>query len=88
MAQAVFGVALILILVYISGQLLYIYRRWVFRALRVLLYGAILVGGFDLLGAALGLSLFLPLNLVTTAIAGLGGLPGLGLLVALRLLVA
>lgn len=87
MAQAILGVALILILVYVLGQLLYIYRYLVFRALKVLLGGALLVGGFDLLGAAFGLSWFLPVNLVTTAVAGLGGIPGLGLLVALKMLV-
>lgn len=61
-------------------------RPW--RRLGRLLYvaaaGLVLVGGFNLAGPYLGLSV--PLNAVTVAVAGLLGLPGLAALILLQLL--
>jgi len=67
--------------------LLYYIRPW--RRIGQLAYavaaGLILIGGFNLAGPYLGLSV--PLNAVTVTLVGLLGLPGLAALILLQFLV-
>lgn len=73
------GLAVVLLLFYLRPW------RWLGRLAYAALVGLVLVGGFNLAGPYLGISV--PLNAVTVVLTGLLGLPGLAALILLQLLV-
>lgn len=73
------GLAVVLLLFYLRPW------RWLGQLVYAALVGLVLVGGFNLAGPYLGISV--PLNAVTVVLTGLLGLPGLAALILLQLLV-
>ncbi|MBS3970510.1 MAG: pro-sigmaK processing inhibitor BofA family protein [Clostridia bacterium] len=83
--QVVFGIGLLLVIVAILNKLVVRPIKMVFRVGYSLVFGMILIWAFNYIGEVFGL--YIPANIVTILTAGILGLPGLGLMVVLQLLV-
>lgn len=82
LVQLLSALVLFLIVVYLIGRILVKPLKLVFRLFYYLLFGLVLVWGFNYLGGFLGLHL--PANLVTVFTAGILGVPGLVLMLVLQ----
>ncbi len=83
--QVVFGIGLLLVIVAMINKFVARPVKIVFRFGYSLLFGMILVWAFNYLGGAFGM--YIPANIVTILTAGILGIPGLGLMVVLQLLI-
>ncbi len=83
--QLVFAVGLILIIVAIVNKLVFKPVKIVFKLGYSVALGVIMIWAFNYLGGFFGL--YMPANVVTILTAGFLGLPGLGLLMLLQLVV-
>ena len=83
--QVVFAIGLVLVIAAILNKLSISPARIVFRAGYSLVFGMILIWAFNYVGGIFGL--YIPANIVTILTAGILGLPGLGLMVVIQLIV-
>ena len=83
--QVIFAIGLLLVVIAILNKLVISPAKLVFRAGYSLVFGMILIWGFNYVGGFFGL--YIPANIVTILTAGILGLPGLGLMVVLQLII-
>lgn len=83
--QIVFAIGLVLVIAAILNKLAISPAKIVFRAGYSFIFGMILIWAFNYVGGIFGL--YIPANIVTILTAGILGLPGLGLMVVLQLIV-
>ncbi|KUO49641.1 MAG: hypothetical protein APF76_00220 [Desulfitibacter sp. BRH_c19] len=83
--QVVFGIGLLLVIVAIINKIVVRPVKIVFRLGYSLVFGMVLVWAFNYMGGIFGM--YIPANIVTILTAGILGLPGLGLMLVLQLLV-
>ena len=83
--QVVFAMGLVLVVAAILNKLAISPVRIAFRAGYSLIFGMILIWAFNYVGGVFGL--YIPANIVTILMAGILGLPGLGLMIVLQLIV-
>ncbi|MDK2822005.1 MAG: inhibitor of the pro-sigma processing machinery [Clostridia bacterium] len=81
--QLIFAVFFLLFLIYLIGNILLKPLKLIFKIFVNSFFGLILLWAFNFIGAFF--SFFIPLNWLTVLIAGFLGLPGLILLIFLRL---
>lgn len=81
--QLVFAVLFLMFVVYLLGSILLKPLKLVFKIIINSFFGLILLWAFNFIGGFVGF--YIPLNLVTVLIAGFLGLPGLILLIILKL---
>ncbi|MBZ4687603.1 MAG: inhibitor of the pro-sigma processing machinery [Clostridia bacterium] len=82
--QLLFAIGLFIILVYMIGKIMVRPVRIIFRVGYSLLFGLLLIWGFNYLGNFIGIHI--PANILTVLTSGFLGLPGLGLLVILQMI--
>ncbi len=83
--QVLFGIGLILVIIALINKLMLSPAKIVFRLGYSLVFGLILIWAFNYLGGIVGLHI--PANIVTILLAGILGIPGIGLMLVLQLLV-
>lgn len=83
--QVIFGIGLLLVIIAIINKLVLRPVKIVFRLGYSFAFGMILVWAFNYLGGTFGM--YIPANIVTILTAGILGLPGLGLMLVLQLVV-
>jgi inhibitor of the pro-sigma K processing machinery len=83
--QVLFALGLFLILLYIINKIMIKPVRIVLRIGYSLLFGLLLIWGVNYLGNFIGLHI--PANIVTISTSGFLGLPGLGLLILLQIII-
>ncbi len=80
--QILFVILFLILLVFLVGRILFIPLRWVLKLGYNSLLGFISLWIFNLIGSFV--DFHLPINIVTVLIAGILGIPGLILLIILR----
>ncbi|MHB1419702.1 MAG: pro-sigmaK processing inhibitor BofA family protein [Bacillota bacterium] len=83
--QALFGVMFVIFLFYLIGRVLTKPLKLLVRLVVNSLFGLLLLWGFNFLGTFLGITI--PINIITILTAGFLGIPGLILLIILKILV-
>ena len=83
--QIIFAIGLVLVVAAILNKLAISPAKIVFRAGYSVIFGMILIWAFNYVGGIFGL--YIPANIVTILTAGILGLPGLGLMVVLQIIV-
>ncbi|MHB1127696.1 MAG: pro-sigmaK processing inhibitor BofA family protein [Bacillota bacterium] len=83
--QALFGVIFVIFSIYLIARVLTKPLRLLVRLVVNSLFGLLLLWGFNFLGTFLGMTI--PINIVTILTAGFLGIPGLILLILLKILV-
>ena len=83
--QIVFAIGLLLVIIAILNKFVVSPTKVVFKAGYSLVFGMILIWAFNYVGVFFGL--YIPANVVTILTAGILGLPGLGLMIVLQLIV-
>ncbi|NLK00913.1 MAG: pro-sigmaK processing inhibitor BofA [Clostridia bacterium] len=84
LGQILFGVAFILFLLLIVGRILVKPLRMLIKLIFNSMLGLFMLLGFNIIGGYFGMTI--PINLITVLLTGLLGLPGLILLIALKIL--
>ncbi len=82
--QLVFALLFLLFVVYLLGNILLKPLKLVFKIIINSFFGLILLWAFNFIGGFV--DFFIPLNLVTVLVAGFLGLPGLVLLIILKII--
>ncbi|WP_406677417.1 pro-sigmaK processing inhibitor BofA family protein [Neomoorella carbonis] len=81
--QLILAGIFLLFLVYLVGSIVLKPLKWIFKIIVNSFFGLLLLWAFNFFGS--NFNFFIPLNWVTVLIAGFLGLPGLILLIFLRL---